>query len=353
MLILVALALLSQTPTPTPTTTATPKRPKVLVLDTRAQGLGAGEAETLTSLVVASLGKSGRLDVVTGEDLRRLSDLESQKQEAGCDDASCMSQIAGALNADVVVSTQAGRLGALYIVSLGVFDGKTGAVLARRPLQAKAIEELPELLGPVLDELVLSLAPPPTTTTKAKPLPPPPQQKKETELSPRVRELYGRQAVQICIDKNDKSVWWFCDTQAGITENDFVRRHRALVGADPVVDAAEVGSYGAVGASVGVGVGALAVGGLAFAWLACGLSDCSDNAILNLDGDGSPAVGPAMIGAMGVIGGILCFTLWTPQAVSEIDGPLREHRLREGQARAAMARYNRALLEKFKTEFGD
>src|SRR6185437_4701742 len=77
-------------PAPQPTA---PTRTRVLVLDVKSKDLSASEIETLTSLITAHLSRYQQLDVMSSVDIKRLVDLEAQKQSAGCDADSCLSEI--------------------------------------------------------------------------------------------------------------------------------------------------------------------------------------------------------------------------------------------------------------------
>src|SRR5438552_1724168 len=78
------------------------ERVKVLVLDVKSKALSASEVETLTSLITAHLARYPQLDVMSSVDIKRLVDLEAQKQSAGCDAGACLSELAGAMGADLV-----------------------------------------------------------------------------------------------------------------------------------------------------------------------------------------------------------------------------------------------------------
>ena len=121
-------------------------------------------AKTLTGLVVNSLGRHKALSVVSSEDVRRVVELEADKQAMGCsDDASCLAEVAGALGARYVVYGQVGRLGASLVLTLNLFDPQNGAAVGRVAARAATVEALADQLDPAVDQLVA-----PVATTAAK-----------------------------------------------------------------------------------------------------------------------------------------------------------------------------------------
>lgn len=142
------------------------ERERVLVLDLKTTGTTPDEAALLVQIITESLSRSARFDVSSSSDLRALTDVAADKAAAGCDDSSCLSELAGALGARYVLSGTAGRLGKLIIVTLNFVDvsGKTPA--SRQRLESQSPEELPRLV----DSAVLALIGAP-----AAPPPPPPE----------------------------------------------------------------------------------------------------------------------------------------------------------------------------------
>jgi len=108
-------------------TSPPPTRTRLLLMDLAAEGSSPETARTIAALVAVQLAEDARLDVLAGDDLRRLADFEADKQAAGCtSDASCLAEIAGALDAEYVVFGQVGALGESVLVTLNLFDAKRG-----------------------------------------------------------------------------------------------------------------------------------------------------------------------------------------------------------------------------------
>src|SRR4051812_33713543 len=152
--LLVAIGLAVAVPAET---ASAAERVKVLVLDVKSKDLSASEVETLTSLITAHLARYPQLDVMSSVDIKRLVDLEAQKQSSGCDSGACLSELAGALGADLVFFGQAGKLGTTLVLTLNVFDAKKNQAVGRQPIEARDISQLPDLVEPAIDKMVQPL----------------------------------------------------------------------------------------------------------------------------------------------------------------------------------------------------
>ena len=120
------------------------------------------------SLVVRLTSFSG-LEVLSSEDVRRLADLDASRQTLGCDEASCLAELASALGAEVIVYGSIGTLGRIVVVNLSIFDSKSAKSVARETVQAHTLEELPQLVDGAVNKLVARI--PGVATTQ--PGPPP------------------------------------------------------------------------------------------------------------------------------------------------------------------------------------
>lgn len=130
-------------------------------------------ARTLTDLVTVEAAKQEALAVLSGAEIRSLAELESEKAAMGCDDSSCLAELAGALGARYVLTGRVAALGELKILQLSVFDAEKGVPIFRKAINAKSIEQFIEVLPPAVDEILrplnkkstpASATPPPSTT---------------------------------------------------------------------------------------------------------------------------------------------------------------------------------------------
>lgn len=132
-------------------------RPQVLVLSLEAQRVDPQLAAVLDGLITQRVSEVPSLDVVTTKDLQQLANLESQRLQTGCDTASCLAEIAGALGARYVIYGSVGRLGELLVVQLNLFDSAAGKAVARADARAEGEAQLAEGVPAAVDKIVAPL----------------------------------------------------------------------------------------------------------------------------------------------------------------------------------------------------
>jgi hypothetical protein len=126
-----------------------------LVVPTLATtGVDTKVAPVLTELVLEALLTRHRLPALGPSDLKDMLNVEQQRQLLGCEESQCLSELAGALGAARLVSGLVGRLGELYLINLKMVDLASAQVLARASKKFARIEDAPEIIGPLVDELV-------------------------------------------------------------------------------------------------------------------------------------------------------------------------------------------------------
>lgn len=134
-----------------------PSKVRVLVLDFKPSGgVEPNVVENITGLSAAILSEDERLEVLAGPDLRQMINLQIQKAEAGCngDSSECIAELAGALDAKLVVIGNIGYLGSTLNLNIVLFDQTTGQNAGRRAVQAKDLSELSTSLRAPLHTLV-------------------------------------------------------------------------------------------------------------------------------------------------------------------------------------------------------
>ncbi len=154
-------AALADPPTPPATAAAPPAtdkaaaRYRLLVLDLKANDVDASIVTTLQGLVATGLSQYAALDVVSGDDLKQLVQLEADRSSMGCsEDASCLAEIADALGAQLVVFGNVGTLGDALVLNLNLFDSQKAVGLGRVIVQAEDVKRIPKKLRPKLHELI-------------------------------------------------------------------------------------------------------------------------------------------------------------------------------------------------------
>ncbi len=154
-------------------------RPTLIVLELTTKGTAVTPqtAEVVGSLLPTYVGQTGRFRVRSGSEIKEMMQFEATKENAGCDDNSCLAELAGALGARYVLFGNISKLGSLVLINLALYDNDTGEAVSRQTLQAKRLEDPPV----ALDEKVLLLlrgvgnsgaAPPPTESTETRPADP-------------------------------------------------------------------------------------------------------------------------------------------------------------------------------------
>lgn len=133
---------------------APPDRIRILVLDLKGHDVAEPVVRTIQGLVTVELARYQQLDVVSGEDLSRMLELEADKQTAGCTDNSCLAEIAGAMGAELVLFGEVGALGELKVLNLSLFDQAELRAIGRTTVQESQLERLPDKLRPALKELL-------------------------------------------------------------------------------------------------------------------------------------------------------------------------------------------------------
>ena len=132
------------------------ERPKTVVLDLAGEDADVIMRRALSGKIAARLSADPRIEVLSGDDVRGMATLDAERQAAGCDD-SCLSELAGALDARFVVSGSVGRLGAVYIVNLSIFDAREARSIARRTWEAARLEEIVARVDGEVDRMLVEL----------------------------------------------------------------------------------------------------------------------------------------------------------------------------------------------------
>lgn len=137
---------------PPPETLPGVQAPKktLLVLELEPIEVSPSTVRVINQLVTETYSRRPELHVVAASDLQKLLELEATKSSMGCDDATCLSEIAGAMGARYVVFGSVGRLGDLLVVTLNVFDAERAEAVQRHTIQVRDAERVPEELEVVV-----------------------------------------------------------------------------------------------------------------------------------------------------------------------------------------------------------
>ncbi|MDP2340943.1 MAG: hypothetical protein Q8O67_08300 [Deltaproteobacteria bacterium] len=115
----------------------------------------AADLRFVASLAAAAFSAQPEVSVLTSDDLRRAMNLEADRQAQGCDEAaSCLAEIAAAMDARLVVYGTVDVLEDQLLVQLNVFDAHSAQGLGRVTARATTTSELAR----VTEERAASLA---------------------------------------------------------------------------------------------------------------------------------------------------------------------------------------------------
>lgn len=140
-----------------------PRRPDALVfvvflvaaaLSPRAAAISATEGSLLTSLVANAASRDARFDVLTRDDVKNAVAVEADRQGLGCEESTCLAELAGALGARIVVYGSVGQLGEDTLLTLNLFDSDAASSGGRRVARGKTITELSSVVEATTTELL-------------------------------------------------------------------------------------------------------------------------------------------------------------------------------------------------------
>jgi hypothetical protein len=140
-------------PAPPAAPAASARKFRVLVLQPTANRVDSAIVRAIESLVAVELSRVNAFDVLSGADVKQMVELEGEKQAMGCNEASCLAELAGAMGANLVVFGDVAQLGSLTVVNLNLFDSEKARSRGRVSAQFRSEEELPFRVGRATREL--------------------------------------------------------------------------------------------------------------------------------------------------------------------------------------------------------
>jgi hypothetical protein len=132
---------------------------RVLVIRLKPAGeVSPDVCRMVTNLILTHLDAVHGLSTIGEEDIQTMLDVEKRKDLLGCDSATCVAEIGGALGADLVIHGELGRLGAQYNINLSIVDSKGASVRGRVSLLVDAredalVKELPKLTSSIVEKI--------------------------------------------------------------------------------------------------------------------------------------------------------------------------------------------------------
>jgi len=146
-------------PASLPATAASRPQQRVAVFDLRAPGLPEGTRRGLMDVLTKAVAEAPGLSVISRDEIAAMLDVEAQKQLMGCDQSSCLAEIAGALDVDFIVAGAVTPLGQGSVVSLQLINQRFANVMNRVALTWPGdSRHLPDVIEVAAQLLVLEPA---------------------------------------------------------------------------------------------------------------------------------------------------------------------------------------------------
>lgn len=98
-------------------------------------------AAALSPVLITELSRRDGMSVVSQADIRALLELEADKATLGCDNSSCMAEIASSMGAELLASSTLSRVGEEYIVAMTLLQVEGARVIRRSTGKARGGDE--------------------------------------------------------------------------------------------------------------------------------------------------------------------------------------------------------------------
>ncbi len=136
--------------------TAAPDRPlRIAVYDFKRADIPAKWGSVVLSALLTELRKLQRVNVIGIDEVRAMLGMEAEKAALGCDEDSCLTEIADALDVDVIVVGSLSKVGAEHVFALrriSQVEAKVDGGITRRFKDADG-EAFLAAIGPAVGEL--------------------------------------------------------------------------------------------------------------------------------------------------------------------------------------------------------
>ena len=129
-------------------------KPTLLVAPLKVSRTNKADAATLGRLMRVYAGQPNQYLLVTPEDMGDIDEEIKRQLSGGCDEASCIAEIGGALGAKFMITGSFDRLGANYILTLKFIDIERVAALITVALDKPTVVAIANALPDKVDELL-------------------------------------------------------------------------------------------------------------------------------------------------------------------------------------------------------
>jgi TolB-like protein len=135
-------------------------RPTVVIAPLKAIEVSPGTAEVLTTELRTQVTRQARFHVVAPEEMAAIDDELQRQLSGGCDSASCVAELGGALGAQFLITGSIGKLGETYSLNLKLIDIEKVTTAGAVSGHAAAPDRFLPLMKGLVAELVGRPAPP-------------------------------------------------------------------------------------------------------------------------------------------------------------------------------------------------
>jgi hypothetical protein len=137
-------------------------KPRLVVKDLSvAGGMDESIARAMSQAMTAAVGRAGLFTVISSREIETLVGVERQKQLLGCseDSTTCLSELAGAINARFVLGGTLAKLGDAYQLTLQTVDSERAQPVGRAVRIASSLSALQDQLPWAVAEATATPAP--------------------------------------------------------------------------------------------------------------------------------------------------------------------------------------------------
>lgn len=132
-------------------------RPQLLVLNLDAIDVPSDKVSILNGRIANLLASRSDIDTVTSSDMQAMAQIDATKASMGCDEASCLAEVASALGARYVIYGRVGRLDDIILLQVNLFDASVGKPISRQEAEGAQLKELSDKLPKTLSALLAPL----------------------------------------------------------------------------------------------------------------------------------------------------------------------------------------------------
>ena len=146
--------------------------PTIVVAPLRAIEAAGSASQIISEQIRAFVGRSGKYTLVSPEEMNAL-DAELERQlSGGCDEASCVAQLGGALGAEFLLTGSLGLIGKTYVLNLKLIDIETASAKANaKPIMASSLDEIVRRVDEATADVLGTAVPVAARSPRARPEP--------------------------------------------------------------------------------------------------------------------------------------------------------------------------------------